>query len=214
MVKMRTFESESQLIDTVAELLRETLPKPGTLMLSGGSTPYAAYSRIAAAPGPVHPERDLFLSDERMVPADSPNSNQGKLMPMLQALQCRDRFIAVDTALPAAEAAERFAARLDNVKEIDVGLLGMGTDGHTAGFFTPDQARMTAGPLTLYTLRPDGMTGVSVTPALLRRVKRILLLVSGEAKRSIVSTLLHAPDTIPAGIALKDHPRAELWTDL
>ena len=42
----------------------------------------------------------------------------------------------------------------------------------------------------------------------------IILLVSGESKRSIIDTLLQKPETIPAGMALMDHTCAELWTEL
>jgi 6-phosphogluconolactonase/glucosamine-6-phosphate isomerase/deaminase len=90
----------------------------------------------------------------------------------------------------------------------------MGNDGHTAGFFTAQQANLKSGALTLHTDRPDGMRGVSVTPALFRRIERIILLVTGESKREIINTLLIAPKTIPAGIALTDHPNVELWTDV
>jgi 6-phosphogluconolactonase/glucosamine-6-phosphate isomerase/deaminase len=58
------------------------------------------------------------------------------------------------------------------------------------------------------------MEGVSVTPALLKKVERLILLVTGESKRSIIHTLLTAPKTIAAGIALSNHPNIELWTDL
>ncbi|MEN7974144.1 MAG: 6-phosphogluconolactonase, partial [Verrucomicrobiota bacterium] len=205
------------------------------------------------------PDRTIFLSDERMVPADSPNNNAENLMPMLRALGCEDRFIRVDTGLPIEHAAELFARDLEYLTHettdafsahradstpmrscsvgsmsqsegmggipsqplnsrqpqnpIDLGFLGMGSDGHTAGFFTPEQANLKSGALTLHTNRPDGMQGISVTPALFQRVKRIILLVTGESKRNIINTLLNAPATIPAGIALSDHPHAELWTD-
>jgi len=90
----------------------------------------------------------------------------------------------------------------------------MGGDGHTAGFFTPEQASLKEGALTLYTDRPDGMQGVSVTAAFFHRVERIILLVTGESKRDIIQTLLTAPETVAAGIALTDHPNVELWTDV
>ena len=90
----------------------------------------------------------------------------------------------------------------------------MDCDGHTAGFFTPEQAALSEGPLTLYTARPDGMQGVSVTPAFLKRVERLILLVTGESKREIITTLLTEPGSIAAGIALSGHPHVELWTDV
>jgi len=214
MIKVRTFESTKALISQTLELLRETLPTAGNLMLSGGSTPYTIYNELAAAPCPVHPDRKLFLSDERLVPFDSAKNNAHNLEPMLRSLNCEDRFIRIDTTLPLKKAAAQFEAALQPQSNIDLGFLGMGTDGHTAGFFTPEQARMNSGALTLHTDRPDGMQGVSVTPALFQRVEKIILLVTGKSKRAIIHTLRNHPLSIPAGIALADHPNAELWTDL
>ncbi|MEN8254678.1 MAG: 6-phosphogluconolactonase, partial [Verrucomicrobiota bacterium] len=83
-----------------------------------------------------------------------------------------------------------------------------------AGLFTPEQANLKTGALTLHTDRPDGLQGISVTPALFQRVERIILLVTGASKREIIDTLLNDPETIPAGMALSDHPNVELWTDI
>ena len=214
MIKMRTFKTRDLLVSKASELLRNTLPTSGNLMLSGGSTPYTIYNRIAAAPCPVHPDRRLFLSDERMVPADSPWNNAGNLNLMLHALGCEDRFVRVETSLPIEEAAIRFSRDLEPLDDIDLGFLGMGTDGHTAGLFTSDQANRKTGTLALHADRPDGMQGVSVTPAVFQRVEKIILLVTGESKRKVIGTLLNHPETIPAGIALSDHPDVELWTDI
>lgn len=213
MIKLQTFESSESLISETEELLRETLAKPGNLMLSGGSTPYVIYNRLAAAPCPVHPMRNLFLSDERLQPFSSPKNNSHNLLPLLQGLDCHGQFLQVDTKLSARAAAAHFEAGLQKMGKVDLGFLGMGTDGHTAGFFTPEQARI-QDRLTLHTKRPDGMEGVSVTPAFFNRVERIILLVTGESKRDIINTLLNDPQSIPAGIALASHPNVELWTDL
>lgn len=214
MIKARFFDTTEELITETGGLLQQTLATPGNLMLSGGSTPYVVYTRLAASPCPVHSDRRLFLSDERMEPFDSDKNNAHNLIPMLRALECEDRFIRIDTTLPIHQAAARFAADLQPLKSCDLGFLGMGSDGHTAGFFTPEQANLKSGPLTLSTDRPDGMRGISVTPAFLKRVKRIILLVSGQSKREIINTLLTEPATIAAGIALADHPCVELWTDI
>lgn len=214
MIEVRTFKTTAQLVSETMECLCDTLATPGNLMLSGGSTPYAIYNRIAAAPCPVHPGRRLFLSDERMVPADSPWNNAGNLMPMLRALGCEDRFIPVETGLPIDEATSRFSHDLEPLGRIDLGFLGMGTDGHTAGLFTADQASRNAGMLALHTDRPDGMQGISVTPAVFQRAEKIILLVTGESKHEIIGTLMNDSMSIPAGIALGDHPDVELWTDI
>lgn len=182
-------------------------------MLSGGSTPYVIYNRLAADPCPVHPMRNLFLSDERMKPFSSPENNAHNLLPLLQSLNCHGNFLQVDTKRSARAAAEHFAEGLERMQNVDLGFLGIGSDGHTAGFFSPEQARI-QDRFTLHTARPDGMEGVSVTPAFFQRVEKIILLVTGESKRAIIQTLLNDPKSIPAGIALSDHPDCELWTDL
>lgn len=212
-MKIRTFENTEELIAQTLELLRTTLQTPGNLMLSGGSTPYVIYNRLAADPCPVHPQRNLFLSDERMKPFSSPKNNAHNLLPLLKALDCHGHFLQVDTKLSGRVAAAHFEEGLERMQTVDLGFLGMGDDGHTAGFFTPKQARI-QNQLALHTDRPDGMEGVSVTPALFQRVEKIILLVTGESKRAIINTLQTAPKTIPAGIALAGHPNVELWTDL
>lgn len=214
MIKIRSFETPEALITETLELLKRNLASPGNLMLSGGSTPYTIYNRLAEAPCPVHPDRTLFLSDERMEPFDSDQNNARNLEPMLKALHCEHQFIRVQTALPRDQAALKFERDLMPLKTIDLGFLGMGADGHTAGFFTKEQAETTSGPLTLHTDRPDGLQGISVTPAFLKRVDRLILLVTGESKREIINTLLTAPEATVAGIALSDHPTIELWTDI
>ncbi|MDH3982538.1 MAG: 6-phosphogluconolactonase, partial [Kiritimatiellaceae bacterium] len=161
-----------------------------------------------------HPERKLFLSDERMEPFDSHLNNAHNLEPMLNALNCADRFIRVDTTLSRSEAAATFATDLQPLEKMDLGFLGMGSDGHTAGLFTSEQANLKTGSLTLHTDRPDGMQGVSVTPAFFQRLEKIILLVTGESKQEIIHTLLTAPQTIPAGIALSGHQNIEIWTDI
>ena len=213
-MNLRTFENTERLILQALELLRATLPTPGNLMLSGGTTPYIIYNRLAAAPCAVHPQRNLFLSDERMKPFSSPKNNAHNLLPLLKALDCHGHFLQVDTKRSGRAAAAHFEDGLQRMQTVDLGFLGMGSDGHTAGFFTPEQAKMKTGALTLHTDRPDGMEGVSVTPALFQRVEKIILLVTGESKRDIIHTLLTNPQSIPAGIALSDHPNTELWTDL
>ena len=107
MIKIKTFKTPDAVARQTQDLLEKTLSTSGTLMLSGGSTPYAIYNRIAATPCPVHPGRKLFLSDERLVPMDSPRNNAFNLKPMLEALHCEEQFIRVNTNGPIKEAADR-----------------------------------------------------------------------------------------------------------
>ena len=182
-------------------------------MLSGGKTPFSLYQKLATHPVPVHSQCTIFLSDERMVPLQDPNSNAGKLLPLLQPLNGSKNFIYPNTNLPSSAAAEKFDLALQSLKKISFGLLGMGIDGHTAGIFQKKLAQQKEGPLALSVQRLDGLDGITVTPPLIHRVKHLILLVLGKEKLRILKTLRDDPKTIPAGIILSRHPSVEVWTD-
>jgi 6-phosphogluconolactonase len=213
MMKMTSFDTTEALIDATETLLRDWLAKPATLLLSGGSSPYAVYNRIAARPSPLHPELLFFMGDERMVPPDSDQNNFHNLQPMIRALRAEKQCFAPDTTRPIQEATSAFAQKVAPLKSIDLALLGIGADGHTCGFFTLEQASINDHPLALFTDRPDGMRGITITPAILKRANHILILAPGKSKRDILQTLQNAPQTIPAGVALANHPNTEIWTD-
>lgn len=213
MITVRKFSTEALLIDEAVRLLSEAFSASGAVMLSGGSTPYAIYARLAENPCPFNPDLALFLSDERVVPYASPQSNFGNLLPMLRALEAEPSFISVKTDLGAEVAAQRFSEVLSRQESIPLGLLGLGSDGHTAGIFSNELASGATRELACAVQRADGLDGVSVTPSLLKQVDRIILIVTGESKREIIRVLLENPESIPAGIALSGHEHVELWTD-
>jgi len=118
----------------------ECIKKRGAfhVALSGGSTPKAIYALLANSYahaldwGAVH----LYWSDERFVPHDSAESNY------LMAMQSgfvglpipEDQIHAVPTHLEVDECAEEYNKLLMR-SELDLVMLGMGNDGHTASLF-------------------------------------------------------------------------------
>ena len=88
----------------------------------------------------------------------------------------------------------------------------MGTDGHTAGLFTPEQLK-TDHHLATDVDRLDGMQGISVTPVLLQKVERIIFLLAGEGKQEMIQRLLEEPTALTAGLATADCPQVEIWMD-
>jgi 6-phosphogluconolactonase len=214
MLLFRSFSSQEKLTQHLADMLKSYLQKPGQIMLSGGSTPYKTYNQLAKQPLQVHPECQLFLSDERYVPSSSPKNNAHNLQSMLKGLQCASQFIPVRTELNAETATEQFAKEIEPFQQPALGLLGIGSDGHTAGIFSAEHAHNTSPQTALHTDRPDGLHGISVSATFIHRIQRILLIATGENKREILTTLQHQPETIPTGIILQHHPQTEVWTDL
>ncbi len=219
-LRMRRFENRESLTDALAGLLRETMEverdAPFAVMLAGGATPLPAYTRLCSPPFKPATGLHLFFSDERHVPADSNQSNYGAVRPTIRSLGLPDaKVIRVRTELPLEAAARDYDARLAGFHNrggvFALGLLGLGADGHTASLFTMADINRAERGLAVAIPRPQPPDRVSVTPALLQMLQRVIVVVSGEDKREISETLLKSPHLIPAGCALANCESVELW---
>lgn len=189
---------------------------PAAVMLSGGRTPLALFEKIAEQPFPVGAQAYLTYTDDRYVPAESPESNFGATLPMIRALGLPlAHVLRVKTDLPLAEAADQFhrdlAAFLDAGGTIPLAFLGIGTDGHTCSLFSQEDIDRGAGKLASPTYRPAPPDRVTVTPSLLARCGEIVFLVAGRDKDAVVAQLLNEPGAIPAGRAVAGHPNVTIW---
>jgi 6-phosphogluconolactonase len=218
MVTLRRFDDLNGVESAAYELLAGEAAKPETtaLLLSGGSTPFGLYGRIAKRPFAVSETCHVALSDERMVPFDSPESNVGRMLGMLKALRLPAKRVLCAAPEDTAEtAAWRYNATLKRFfadgGRLPVALLGLGEDGHTAGLFTAEDAARGKGQMAIPVRRPDGVEGVTVTRELLVKAGRIVFLVAGPAKLDAVKWLCAGRKTLVAGIVAADHPQAEVW---
>jgi 6-phosphogluconolactonase len=221
-IQIKPFESSKALQDAVLqELTRlfclETVDH-FAVILSGGNTPLPVYRALAQSQITPSPALHLTLSDERYVPCHDPRNNASYVVPFMNQLNIRqDRLLRVDTTLSIQDAANRFDRNLHRWigqrMQFPLGLLGIGTDGHTASLFSRDDIDAGKNRLAIAVKRPAPPDRISMTPAMLQRIQRIILLAAGAEKRDIIHTLLHAPETIPCGIALQQAPHVELWTD-
>ena len=214
------FPSAEKLTDALVDLLAAEFGRgsaaPRLVMLAGGRTPLAAYAELAARGRAADPNLHLCVSDERLVPVTSPESNAGQLAGLVQALQLPpERTLFPNPELPAAEAVRdwnaQLAAFLKRGGTLPLGILGLGSDGHTASLFTLDDVERSRGVLTLAVLRPSGPQRISLSAELLAKFTRLIFVTAGAEKQPMIARLATAPLTIPAGAAIARATRVECW---
>ena len=188
-----------------------------TMAVSGGHTPWIMLRRLAAAHIPwraVH----IFQVDERVAPTGHTDRNLTHIFESLlpHSRLHADQIYAMPVDSPALEAAASFyAATLrkvaGEVPVIDLVHLGLGTDGHTASLVPED-------PVLDIDYADVALSGpyqwrrrMTMTYPILNRARRVLWVVTGGKKASVVNRLLNGDRGIPAGRVSSD--RALLLTD-
>jgi 6-phosphogluconolactonase len=198
-----------------------------TLALSGGSSPRRLYQLLADARQPyrqrirwdaVH----LFFGDERHVPPGDPDSNYRmareallEQVPSASVHRIRAELEDAEAAAAAYEADLALSFGLDAARDppprIDLVLLGLGPDGHTASLFPGSSAleerrRWVVAPW-VERLRAHRIT---LTLPVLDRARAVLFEVSGAEKaEALARVLAPAPgaESPPAArVRLEDGP--------
>ena len=189
----------------MATVIRSTTTrKPRCVVaLAGGSTPEATYGHLGQEDLPW--ERvALVLGDERWVDIQDPASNARMVRRCLLSgsRAHRARLHPVPTHLPSPEAASQaYADLLSNLcpgqpPQLDLVLLGLGDDGHTASLF-PGTAAVNVEDQWVTVGWGKDLPRVSMTAPLLSAAQHVIILVAGAAKRQALQRLLD-PDEKPA----------------
>jgi 6-phosphogluconolactonase len=177
------------------------------IALAGGETPKPAYIRLGQEHLPW--ERvDLLLGDERWVAAEDPASNARMLRETLlaqpPARHARFHPVPTDADTPE-EGAEQFAASLADLcagppPRLDLVLLGLGDDGHTASLF-PGTAATGVTDRWVTVSQGKGLPRITLTAPVLSAARQVLFLVSGAGKQQALRRLFdggEAPERTPA----------------
>jgi 6-phosphogluconolactonase len=166
-----------------AALLVEAVDADGSVVLAGGSTPRRAYE-LAAEKHADWGGAEVWYGDDRCVPPDDPRSNQ-----LLVQQSLLDRVLvaplvhAMQTRLPAAEAAAAYDEELRGAL-LDLVLLGLGPDGHTASLF-PGSASLEETARLAVAAEPGlepFVERVTLTIPALESAAHVIFLVVGEGK--------------------------------
>ncbi|MEI6418982.1 MAG: 6-phosphogluconolactonase [Sphingomonadales bacterium] len=182
--------------------------------LAGGSTPVPAL-KLLAAQKLDWADVTIVPTDDRLVPPTDAASNAGMLAKLF--LPKKARVLPLCMGEKTADAAGRAAdERLADLEwPLDVALLGVGTDGHTASIFPgPDYDAALNAPRARRAigLRPDPkpenapFDRVTLTKSTLVSARAVTLVLQGKDKRKVVEKALKegALSQYPIGRVLAD----------
>jgi 6-phosphogluconolactonase len=178
--------------DWVAARLGETIMQRGeaSLAISGGSSPRKLHAALARRPV-AWAHVDLFFVDERGVPPEHPDSNFGAANEdLLRHIALRNLWRMEAERRDREAAAREYAARLPEA--IDVMVLGVGDDGHTASLFPGRD--WSGGPRAFITRSPKPPhERMTLSPETIAGAGARLVLVTGAGKAEIVRVAHEEP---------------------
>ena len=196
--------------------------------LSGGSTPRDTYLRLgtgALASKVMWSRVQVLWGDERCVPPDDLESNyrmaRETLLDRVPVPAANvHRIHGEDDPATAAEVYEttlRALLRTPAAARIDLVLLGLGEDGHTASLFPGSAAVHEQTRWVMAARAPAAsMWRVTLTPAVINAAAEVLFLVSGAAKAGILRRVLEGPrrpDELPAQAIAPSNGRVRWCVD-
>ncbi len=219
--------------DALIDLARQSIQQHDrfTLALSGGQTPRGLHRELLAE----HRRRDVdwtkvafFWGDERSVPPDDEASNfrmakETLLKPLGIQKEQVHRFHTEIGDWP--ECAAAYQQRLSNVFRVsppafpvlDLILLGMGDDGHTASLFPFTEALRERKRWVVANPVPQLQTErLTMTAPCINAARNVWFLVAGQAKAARLAQVLNGPsdpDRLPSQLIQPDQGQLRWFAD-
>jgi 6-phosphogluconolactonase len=184
-MNLRIFDSTDELMSAAARTIASSGAR--SIALSGGSTPQPLYKLLGES---MREQPVLWVVvDERYVPIDDPQSNAGMINRTL--MPAPERFLRFHTELgdPAATVATFEAEwRAHNLDNLDLVILGIGDDGHTASLFPGTPALDVEDRIaTAVFVEKLAMWRVTITKPVIRNAKLRIVLATGASKREVLT---------------------------
>ena len=168
----------------IADALRDSAR---TLVLAGGTTPQRCYELLSGMEvmwGRV----SILFGDERCVPPNHPDSNYRMARAALLDRVAPATVYRMPAELGPEEGAALYAHVVATVAPLDVVVLGIGEDGHTASLF-PGHSALKAQGLTAGirdSPKPPPQR-VTLTLTTLQTARKVIILATGAGKAHAVA---------------------------
>ncbi|PYP87650.1 MAG: 6-phosphogluconolactonase [Candidatus Angelobacter sp. Gp1-AA117] len=193
--------------DEVVRCAKESIAARGgfTIALSGGSTPQGAHALLAEYKDLPWNKVHIFFGDDRHVPPDDKDSNyRAARESLLSKINIPPENVhRIKTELDAQEAAQQYEQELNTFFQLPAGewprldliMLGMGPDGHTASLF-PGTAALNENSRWVVANRVEKLKTwrITFTFPLINHATEILYLVNGDDKAQVLKDVLENPD--------------------
>jgi 6-phosphogluconolactonase len=193
---------EVRIVEDVAAAFAELVVarQPRSIALSGAWLARDSYSALReVAPAALDWSRvDVFFGDERFVPPESPDSNEGQARRVLLDHVKPRAIHGMYADLELAAAADAYDALIRRSPPIDLIHLGVGPDGHTASLFPHTAALDETSRFVVPNadaLHPHPR--LTFTFAAIARAPLVVVAVSGAEKRDAIERL-RAGEDLPA----------------
>ena len=172
------------------------------MCLAGGRTPEPVYRDLSLASSIDWTRVDVFFGDERAVPPDHPESNY---LMVHRVLLSRVPVPAGQVHRMQAERSDREAAAREYERllppRLDILVLGMGSDGHTASLFPGSAALDERQRLVVPVIGAKApVERLTITPLVIEAARRVAVMATGEDKAAMVTRAIEGP------LALKEVP--------
>ncbi len=203
--KIEIFSSKDDLSRQFGNVLMTLADKKETvnIALSGGNTPKAIFDYLSE-----HLKDSIFWKklrfywvDERCVSPTHPDSNYGMTVKHLlsKVPVSENQVFRIEAEKDPVEAAQEYAEllknnlpRKNNLPYLDLTILGMGDDGHTASIFPQEMYLWNSHNLCEVATHPQtGQKRVTLTGGIINNSAQVLFLVTGINKAVKVHEILN-----------------------
>lgn len=228
-IQLISFASRESMAERLAELvalrIKASLHKKGHayMAVSGGSTPVKLYENLS--------QQDLdwgavctVLADERWVDTYHEASNERLIKETFQRNKASElEVIGLKENTPTPRAAIKAVdEKLSHLPDmLDVAVLGMGTDGHTASWFPYSEGldealSLDAGCVAAISAKRSDVTGpntdrITLTFTMIEKAELIILMMNGTEKRMAFEWVVEQGPIEEAPIRALLQSRPDMW---
>ena len=163
-----------------------------TIALAGGTTPRPVYEELGRRDALPWDQIDWYFSDERGVPMDHPESNYRMVLETLfkHHIEALGRTYRMPADAPDVEsAADHYGRRFPDT--VDILILGLGSDGHTASLFPGSPALEVDTRRVVASRSPKPPhERLTITRPVIENARSIVMLATGVEKAPMVARAL------------------------